>query len=146
MYPLGICLVVFASESVYKNTQNKLQYAKNRWNAATDLFGRHELMGRCNFMRILSGFERFLLLGALLIEVPETVVSQHKHISGTMPTPPQAPPADVPILVATGKPAATAPATKLPKIGSNLPLVGLLGLLLISTSLGIRLLRTILGV
>jgi len=64
---IGICLVVFASESVYKNTQNKLQYAKNRWNAATDLFGRHELMGRCNFMRILSGFERFLLLGALLL-------------------------------------------------------------------------------
>jgi LPXTG-motif cell wall-anchored protein len=92
-----------------------------------------------------------------IVEVPETVVSHHKHISGTMPTPPQAPPADVPILVATGKPAAapapataetaaTAPAAKLPKTGSNLPLVGLLGLLLISTSLGIRLLRTILGV
>ena len=91
-----------------------------------------------------------------IVEVPETVVSQHKHISGTMPAPPQAPPADVPILVATGKPAAaalataetaaTAPAAKLPKTGSNLPLVGLLGLLLISTSLGVRLLRTILGV
>src|SRR5580765_6634343 len=87
-----------------------------------------------------------------IVEVPETVVSHHKHISGTMPTPPQAPPADVPILVATGKPAAapapataetaaTAPATKLPKTGSNLPLVGLLGLLFVSTSLGIRLLR-----
>ena len=87
-----------------------------------------------------------------IVEVPETVVSQRKHVSGTMPTPPQAPPADVPILVATGKPAAapapataetaaTAPATKLPKTGSNLPLVGLLGLLFISTSLGIRLLR-----
>jgi RNase P/RNase MRP subunit p29 len=92
-----------------------------------------------------------------IVEVPETVVSQHQHVSGTMPTPPQAPPADVPILVATGKPAAapapataetaaTAPATKLPKTGSHLPLVGLLGLLLISTSLGIRLLRTVLGV
>jgi hypothetical protein len=32
-----------------------------------DLFGRHELMGRCNFMRILSGFERLLLLGGLLL-------------------------------------------------------------------------------
>jgi RNase P/RNase MRP subunit p29 len=92
-----------------------------------------------------------------IVEVPETVMSQHQHVSGTMPTPPQAPPADVPILVATGKPAAapapataetaaTAPATKLPKTGSHLPLVGLLGLLLISTSLGIRLLRTVLGV
>jgi hypothetical protein len=60
-------LVVFASESVYKNTQNKLQYAKNRWNAATDLFGRHERMGCCNFMRMLSGFERLLLLGGLLL-------------------------------------------------------------------------------
>ena len=90
-----------------------------------------------------------------IVEVPETVVSQHKHISGTMPTPPQAPPADVPILVATGKPAAapvpataetaaTAPAAKLPT-GVTCRLVGLLGLLLISTSLGIRLLRTILG-
>jgi LPXTG-motif cell wall-anchored protein len=87
-----------------------------------------------------------------IVEVPETVVSQHKHVSGTMPTPPQAPPADVPILVVTGKPAAapapaaaetaaTAPATKLPKTGSNLPLVGLLGLLFVSASLGIRLLR-----
>jgi LPXTG-motif cell wall-anchored protein len=91
-----------------------------------------------------------------IVEVPETVVSQHKHVSGTMP-PPQAPPADVAILVATGKPAAapapataettaSAPATKLPKTGSNLPLVGLFGLLLMSTSLGIRLLRTILEV
>jgi RNase P/RNase MRP subunit p29 len=47
-----------------------------------------------------------------IVEVPETAVSQHQHVSGTMPTPPQAPPADVPILVATGKPAAApAPAT-----------------------------------
>jgi hypothetical protein len=67
MQPLGICLAAFASESIYKNTQNKLQYAKNRWNAATDLFGRHEPVGRYNFMRILSGFERLLLLGGLLL-------------------------------------------------------------------------------
>jgi hypothetical protein len=86
-----------------------------------------------------------------IVEVPETLVAQEKHVSGTMPAPPPAPPADVPMLIAKGEPkpappvaeAATAPgpAKKLPKTASDLPLIGLLGLLFISASLGVKLLR-----
>jgi len=88
-----------------------------------------------------------------IVEVPEVVVSQRKYVSGTIP---EAPPADVPMLIASGKPtssprtaspAETTPAlaTKLPKTGSAWPLVGLLGLILVSASLGVRLLRVVLG-
>ena len=35
-----------------------------------------------------------------ITEVPETVVSQQKTVTGTMPTPPEAPPANSPILIA----------------------------------------------
>jgi hypothetical protein len=88
-----------------------------------------------------------------IVEVPEVVVAHQKQVSGTMPTPPPAPPADVPILIAKeeASPAPAAPETaaappkKLPKTGSYLPLVGLLGLLFISASLGIKLFRTALG-
>lgn len=88
-----------------------------------------------------------------IVEVPEIVVSQHKYVSGTMPTPPQAPPADVPLLIAKEEPTpapaavakASAPQKTLPKTASKLPLVGLLGLLLISGSLGVKLLRLALG-
>jgi hypothetical protein len=87
-----------------------------------------------------------------IVEEPETVVSQQKKIKGTMPAPPPAPPADVPILVATTEAptaAAEAPAdatpAKLPKTGSNLPLVGLLGLLCLCAALGVKLLHVKLG-
>src|SRR5580765_8895416 len=82
-----------------------------------------------------------------IVEVPETVVSQQRKLTGTMPPPPPAPPADVPVLVATAKPApapAAAPEAstptpaKLPKTASNLPLVGLLGLLCILAALGVK--------
>jgi LPXTG-motif cell wall-anchored protein len=81
-----------------------------------------------------------------IVEVPEIHVSHEKYVSGTMPAaaPPPAPPADVPILIAAS-PAETAPnntlATTLPKTGSDMPLVGLLGLLLVSASLGLKFLR-----
>jgi len=86
-----------------------------------------------------------------IVEVPETVVSQQRNVTGTMPPPPPAPAADAPILVATAKPtqapAAQAPPeaspAKLPKTGSQLPLVGLLGLLFLSISLGLQLVRRI---
>ncbi|HWO33355.1 MAG TPA: hypothetical protein VNO32_31540 [Candidatus Acidoferrum sp.] len=90
-----------------------------------------------------------------IVEEPETLISQHKKITGTMPAPPPAPPADVPILVATAEaPAPTATAepptaatpAKLPKTGSELPLVGLLGLLCLSVALGVRLLQAKLSV
>ena len=46
-----------------------------------------------------------------IVEVPMSVLSQQKSVSGTMPTPPSAPPADIPLLIAereaTSAPAAT---------------------------------------
>jgi LPXTG-motif cell wall-anchored protein len=80
-----------------------------------------------------------------ITESPEVVVSQQRKVTGTAATPPSPPPADVPILVAKAQPAPagpteTAPA-KLPKTGSMIPLLGLLGLLSVGTSLGLRILR-----
>jgi RNase P/RNase MRP subunit p29 len=78
-----------------------------------------------------------------ITEVPETVVTQEVKRSGTMPPPPPAPTPDVPILIATA-PAAPAPVaearpepapTTLPKTASQLPLIGLLGVLLCGISL-----------
>ena len=71
-----------------------------------------------------------------VVESPVTVVAQEKKLTGEMPPPPP-PPADKPVLIVfVAHPAApTAPApteqaaTTLPKTGSPLPLVGLLGLL-----------------
>ena len=82
-----------------------------------------------------------------IVETPETVVSQEVRRTGSLPPPPPAPPADAPILIAEEKPAPTevaaaepAPAT-LPKTGSLLPLIGLLGLLSSGASFGLRMLR-----
>ena len=88
-----------------------------------------------------------------IVEVPETLVTQQKQVSGTMPAPPPAPPANVPILIVKEEPAATpapvetaaTPVKKLPKTGSELPLVGLLGLLCLSVSLGVKFVRANLG-
>jgi hypothetical protein len=87
-----------------------------------------------------------------IVEVPETVVAHERTVSGTMPPPPPAPPADVPILVVTSEPApapetemAAATPEKLPKTASDLPLIGLLGLLCISASFGVKFLRASLG-
>jgi hypothetical protein len=86
-----------------------------------------------------------------IVEVPETVVAHERAVTGTMPPPPPAPPADVPILVVMAEPT-PAPATetaaateKLPKTASDLPLIGLLGVLCISASLGVKFLRANLG-
>lgn len=73
-----------------------------------------------------------------VIEQPATVVAQEIKRTGVMPTPPPAPQADVPILVlvvpvqqpAPTETAAAEPApTALPKTASELPLIGLLGML-----------------
>jgi len=89
-----------------------------------------------------------------VVESPVNVVSQTQHVTGALPPPP--PPADQPILlVVVRQPAAptaapqvasTAPAAEpapkqLPKTGSELPLIGILGILCTSVSLGIRRLR-----
>lgn len=75
-----------------------------------------------------------------IVEVPETEVTQAQRISGEGPPPPPPPPPDQPILMAVvvaPPPAAAAPAA-LPKTGSMLPLIGLLGFLLVAASLGLR--------
>lgn len=77
-----------------------------------------------------------------VVQSPTTVVAQKAKLTGEMPPPPPPPPADVPILVVeevvVPVQVAQAPAPALPKTGSELPLVGLLGLLSLATSLGLR--------
>lgn len=101
------------------------------------------------------GLNKGMIVKATKItEVPETLVATQKSTTGTMPPPPQAPPSDVAILIVEEKPAtsqsaAAAPATsapaKLPKTASDLPLIGTLGLLLISAAVGLKFFRTVLG-
>jgi LPXTG-motif cell wall-anchored protein len=83
-----------------------------------------------------------------IVEVPETVIAQQRKVTGTMPPPPPPPPADVPILVVAAVPVAQPPAvadseaaSKLPKTGSSLPLIGLLGVLSLAMALWIRVVR-----
>jgi RNase P/RNase MRP subunit p29 len=82
-----------------------------------------------------------------VVEEPETVIEQEKKLTGKMPPPPPPPPADMPILVVLvmhpPNPAEPAPAAELPKTGSLLPLVGLLGILSCGLSFGIRMFRWI---
>ena len=89
----------------------------------------------------------------MVIEQPETVVSQQVKLSGTMPPPPPAPKPDVAILVFVPVPAAAPAETaaaaapepapkKLPKTASDLPLVGLLGALSIALGLALKAVRT----
>jgi hypothetical protein len=83
-----------------------------------------------------------------IIEVPVSVTSQQKSVTGTMPTPPPALPADAALLIAEGEPTAAPAATEAPAgaastgapaasvktnppTGSYLPVIGLGVLLLI---------------
>jgi LPXTG-motif cell wall-anchored protein len=79
-----------------------------------------------------------------IVEVPEVHVSRTQQVSGKMPPPPPPPPADMPILIAAAEPApapaAAAPA-ELPKTGSMLPLIGLLGILFCLSSIGLGAIR-----
>jgi LPXTG-motif cell wall-anchored protein len=80
-----------------------------------------------------------------IVEEPMTVVEHQREVAGTMPPPPPAPPADVPILIVlvtrAPAPAASAAPAELPKTGSDLPLIGLLGLACLSAALGLKLVR-----
>jgi hypothetical protein len=79
-----------------------------------------------------------------IVEEPQIVVDRQKKITGSLPPPPPPPPAEAPILIAEEKapePVAEAAPEKLPKTGSLLPLLGLLGLLSCGTSFSIRLFR-----
>jgi LPXTG-motif cell wall-anchored protein len=77
-----------------------------------------------------------------VVEVPTTQIAESKTVTGEMPPPPPAPPADVPVLVAqesTAAPTEVAQAApdKLPQTASPLPLIGLLGLMSLASSLGV---------
>lgn len=97
-----------------------------------------------------------LVSATKIVEVPETVVAHQRQVNGTMPPPPAPPAADEPILIASGSPkpapmattadAAPAPAAaaapaELPKAGSDLPLVGLLGAFSLVLAGGLGVLR-----
>src|ERR1700704_2359056 len=81
-----------------------------------------------------------------VVEVPQTTIDQKRKLTRSMPPPPPPPPADAPILVAQLEPApapsAPAPA-ELPKTGSLLPLIGLLGSFSLLSSFGLRVIRRI---
>jgi RNase P/RNase MRP subunit p29 len=88
-----------------------------------------------------------------IVEQPETVITQQIKRTGIAPPPPPAPAPDVPMLVAVERPApasvetaAAEPApTQLPKTASDLPLIGLLGLLFCGASLSIMAVRSVLA-
>jgi hypothetical protein len=77
-----------------------------------------------------------------IVEEPVTVVEHERQLTGSMPPPPPPPPADAPILIAVAEPApAPAAPAELPKTGSVLPLIGLLGSLSFLSSLGLGVIR-----
>ncbi len=77
-----------------------------------------------------------------VVEVPEVHVQQTQQVSGTLPPPVAPPPADAPILIAAAGPApALATPAELPKTGSQLPLIGLLGSFSLLCFIGLGLLR-----
>jgi hypothetical protein len=78
-----------------------------------------------------------------IVEEPVTLVEHEQKLTGSMPPPPPPPPAEAPILVAVAEPApapAAAP-VELPKTGSLLPFMGLLGGLAFLSSLGLGVIR-----
>jgi RNase P/RNase MRP subunit p29 len=87
-----------------------------------------------------------------IVEQPETVVTQQIKRTGIAPPPPPAPKADVPMLVAVEAPApapvetaAASEPKQLPKTASDLPLIGLLGLLFCGVSLSVTAVRNLLA-
>lgn len=79
----------------------------------------------------------------VLSEVPQTIVAQQREVSGKMPVPPPTPPAEGALLIETAAPAPTVaqaePPARLPNTGSMMPLLGLLGVLSIAGSVGLKL-------
>jgi LPXTG-motif cell wall-anchored protein len=96
------------------------------------------------------GLKKGMIVSATkVVEEPLTQVQHEIQLSGHTPPPPPAPTADAPILVAVATPApAPAPAPEaapapqsLPKTGSELPLIMLLGFMALAGSAGVRLIR-----
>jgi LPXTG-motif cell wall-anchored protein len=99
------------------------------------------------------GLKKGMIINATkVVEQPVEVVAKQTKLTGSMPPPPPPPPADQPVLIAVVVPAAApaAPAeaapAALPKTGSSLPLIGLLGLLFMAGAGGIQTRRTIAGI
>jgi hypothetical protein len=97
------------------------------------------------------GLKKGMIVSATRVtESPETVISQQTQVTGTPA--PQAPAPNKPILFAmvmrpaipAAAPAAPAPAVtpvELPATGSLLPLIGLMGLVVVGSSLALRVIR-----
>lgn len=90
----------------------------------------------------------------VVTEVPKTLVAEQKTVTGQMPAPPPTPPMVGALLIIERPAPAAAPTAptsevaaaqpgpaKLPQTGSELPLLGLIGLLLSGASLGVKFLR-----
>jgi len=82
-----------------------------------------------------------------VVEVPITEVDKQRKLTGNMPPPPPAQPADVPVLVVMAEEvevpaAAPAAPAALPKTGSPLPLIGLLGFLSLASWVGLKVVRS----
>lgn len=79
--------------------------------------------------------------------VPQTIVAQEKAVTGKMPPPPPTPPVEGALLVEEPSRAPVlqeaAMKTELPKTGSLIPLIGLLGVLSLAGSFGLKLFRSI---
>jgi LPXTG-motif cell wall-anchored protein len=85
--------------------------------------------------------------------VPETVVAEQRRTTGSAPPPPPTPPVQGALLIEAPAPAPTPvaaapapsapepPPATLPKTGSVMPMIGLLGLLCSGLSIGLRMLR-----
>ena len=90
------------------------------------------------------GLKKGMVVSATkIVESPEVEVTQQRRLTGKMPPPPPAPPAEAPILIAAAEPVpvpAAAPA-ELPKTGSFLPLIGLLGSFSLLLSIGLAAIR-----
>jgi RNase P/RNase MRP subunit p29 len=89
-----------------------------------------------------------------VVEEPQTVVEHDRQVTGTMPPPPTPPAPDQPILIAMVSPVPSAPPPPvpaqarepaLPKTGSLLPFVGLLGALALASGVGLRAARLVWG-
>jgi hypothetical protein len=85
-----------------------------------------------------------------VVEVPETIVTQNRKVTGTMPPPPPPPPADQPVLIVVVNEPAPAPVAAaaaepapaaLPKTASSIPLLAAIGLCFIAMAFGVKLLR-----
>jgi LPXTG-motif cell wall-anchored protein len=129
--PLSVILTMDNGENQSFKVPNGQKFVVN--GQETDVFGLKKGM---------------IVTATKVVEEPVTQVEHEAKLSGQMPPPPPAPPADVPILVAvvTPAPAPAAPAAapaELPKTGSELPIMGLLGLMLLVMSAGLRVIRKV---